>query len=498
MSSFGVEPEGFNAKDQDDVQTEVEDDLRSSFGASLNLLATSVIGQIVGVFTDKITELWEVMSAVYRSQYPDSASGDALDNVCAITGVTRLAAQPSTVTLDQLVLNGGVTVPAGRIVSVGENGNRFVTLADVTNPNAYQITASVQAESEQTGEVAGFAKTIDTIVTPIAGWLAKAAVESANAETYNLSGGETLLVKIDQGSAQTITFQAGDFAVAGAATAAEVVARIDSDLVDGDGLEANGKVLILSDTDGEGSAVEITGGTANTALGFPTTEIKGFNSQDVILGRDIETDVELRQRREQLLATPGVATVEALLAAVLSVEDILDAFIYENVTDVTDADGVPPHSFESVIRGPAAVDADIAQAIFDTKAAGIQAYGTTVIAIEDSQGISHNIGFTRAAEVRIYQAITVVTNTHPTQGPTYPADGDAQVAAALAAKGSELGIGADVIYEAIKCVAFDVSGVVDITAFTIDISAPPTGTSNIGITSRQIPTFSTGDITVTS
>src|SRR5262245_16910771 len=95
MTSFGVTPEGFKQKTTQDLLAEVQDAERATFGPGINLLATSVFGQLNGVFVGRLGELWEVAAAIYRSLYPDSASGEALDNVAAITGALRLGAVKS-------------------------------------------------------------------------------------------------------------------------------------------------------------------------------------------------------------------------------------------------------------------------------------------------------------------------------------------------------------------------------------------------------------------
>lgn len=102
-----------------------------------------------------------------------------------------------------------------------------------------------------------------------------AARESAS-DTYDLSGGKTLTVKIDGGSTQTITFVDGNFAVPSAATAAEVAAVINAQIVGASSLvTSTDKVTIKSDTLGTGSHVEVTGGTANVALAFSTSVADG-------------------------------------------------------------------------------------------------------------------------------------------------------------------------------------------------------------------------------
>jgi hypothetical protein len=60
-----------------------------------------------------------------------------------------------------------------------------------------------------------------------------------------------------------------------AATAAEVAAEINTDTTGCIATDSDGAVLITSDTDGTSSRLQITGGTANSILSFPTNEVSG-------------------------------------------------------------------------------------------------------------------------------------------------------------------------------------------------------------------------------
>jgi hypothetical protein len=486
MSSFGVLTTGFSQKDLQDILDEIVTDERSKFGPDINTSATSVLGQINGIFADQIHQLWQVAAAVYRSQYPDSASGDALNNVAAITGVLREQASRSRA---QLVLNldPGTSVPAGSVVSVGSTGARFQTIAIATNSLGYQANVPVTADSEDFGPIIGNAETIDTIQSAISGWSSGPAIDSGNAETFALSDGQTLTVKADGGITQTATFNTGDFADINNATAAEVAAVVDIDITGVTTHDAGGKVRIETDAQGTGSSIQVTGGTANAALGFATTELAGMNAADAVLGANVESDADFRLRRVEELGATGTSTVEAIRAAVLRVEDIQEAIVFENVTLVTDGDGIPGKAFEVVLFDSSlAVDADIAETIFLSKAAGILAHGTEgPFLVTDSQGFTHSIDFTRATENDIIVAITVAING------TY--GGDDALKSAIAAEGNLQVIGQDVSYEQIKSAAFNVNGVRDVTVFTLD-----GGTSNIIINKREIATFDTSDITVTT
>lgn len=485
--SYGVTLLGFVKKTLDVIVSEIQDDERDSISSTLNFLATSVFGILNGIVGDKFRELWDVQEAVYRSAYPDSASGEALDQVCSITGVQRLPATKSTVTLDQLFLDNGTTIPVGSKVSVGPTGANFVTTAAVSNATGYPGTFSTTAEAEETGPTNGYAGTIDEIQTPILGWNAKAALTCAVAETYTLNG-LTLTIKVDRGSEQTVTF-----ASANPVSAANAASEIQAQVTGLSAVDAGGYVRINSDTDGTGSAVEVTGGTGNTALGFSTTEVKGFNSNDAAAGRNIESDAALRLRREEVLRVGGAGTLEALRAKVLLVDGVTQVYIFENTDLVTDAAGLPGKSFEVVALG--GTDQDIADTIWEFKPTGIEPYGSSSAVVTDSQGFTHTMYFSRPTNVPIYFDLSAEVNED-----TYPLDGDDQIKQQIVDFGNTLTIGEDVIALQFKGQPLEinggVTGVEDVPIFKLGTAPSPTGTVNITINAREIATFDTSDVDV--
>jgi uncharacterized phage protein gp47/JayE len=482
--SYGVTLTGFVKKTLSIILGEIQDDERDLISPTLNMLATAVTGQFNGIFGDKLREAWDVLLAVYRSGYPDSASGDALDGVASITGQVRLRATKSQVTLDQLFVDGGVTIPAGSVVSVGASGARFATLAAVTNAAGYKDTVSVAAEAEEVGQVNGYAGTIDTIQTPIIGWDAKAALTAGNTGPYNING-QTLLVKVDRGTAQTVTF-----ATANPVSAAQAASEIQAQVAGLSASDEGNAPRVYSDTDGSGSSVEVTGGTANALLGFSTDEVKGFNSNDADVGRETETDSAFRLRREQNLRAIGSASLEAIRSRILTeVTGVSQCFGFENTTLITDGAGLPGKSFEMVVQG--GDDQDIADKIWETKPAGIETYGSTSKTVTDSQGQTHTIKFSRPTNVPIYIELTADIIADQ-----YPLDGDDQIKQAIADFGDTLEIGEDVVALQFECIPLDIAGVEDVTIFKIDTVTPPVGTSNITINARELATFDTSDIDV--
>lgn len=236
-------------------------------------------------------------------------------------------------------------------------------------------------------------------------------------------------------------------------------------------------------------AVE-TGGDYNVAAGTvkeitnPMDGVSGCSNPAAIDGgRGRETDEEFRDRYYQSVDYAGGVNADAIAGEIMqNVESVYSAICYENDTDEEDALGLPPHSIEAVVYG--GLDADIAQAIFRRKAAGIQTYGSTTIAVIAASGQSINIKFSRPTTVPVYIKITnLETDTD------YPADGDDRIKSALIdfiggdVRGG-LTIGTDVRYMTLPDVILSVPGVVD---FDLEISETDSdyGESNIVIDTRE-------------
>ena len=219
------------------------------------------------------------------------------------------------------------------------------------------------------------------------------------------------------------------------------------------------------------------------------------NASDAEIGRNIETDAELRIRREAELTLAGSATADAIRADLLAVAGVLQVKVYENPTNAVDADGVPAHAFESVIWDgdtPEAANADIVEAIWGAKPAGIQAYGTTSVSHTDESGNVVVIGFTRSTAKNVYIDITVTTDS------TFDAvNGPAAIKQLLVDRGNQLQQGDDVVALVLRAAALAQPGVTDAPVFELGFSASPSGTANLSVGTREIARFDTARITVT-
>lgn len=233
-----------------------------------------------------------------------------------------------------------------------------------------------------------------------------------------------------------------------------------------------------------------------TVIETPQTGVDSItNSLDAALGRNTETDAELKQRRAELLQRSGTATIEGIRRHVLNVVDVLQCTVIENSTGIFDSDGRPPKCFEAVVSG--GDDTEIATAIFEAKAAGIETHGDITEVIVDSQGISHDIEFSRPTDKDIWLIINITPNTDPNEGDLYPASGDQDIEDALLAYGETFTMGQDVINNQMYTPINTVPGVIGIEVLA-GFSNPPTSSANLTLAADELAIFDSTRIVVNS
>lgn len=218
------------------------------------------------------------------------------------------------------------------------------------------------------------------------------------------------------------------------------------------------------------------------------------NTLDAALGRNDETDPELRAHREAELRRAGSAALDAIVADVSDVEGTIAVRGRENDTEST-VDGLPPKSFQIVVWDgdpPQASGAAIAQAIWNAKAAGIQSFGSETGTAEDRQGADHDVSFSRATQRELYIEIDVMIDDD-----VYPDNGDTLViAAVLAAANTRWTIGADAVPSALIGSAFTVPGVLAVPRLEVDSVTPTVASGTFAIDFDEIARADSARITV--
>lgn len=490
-TGYGITIQGFVRPLLSDIQTEIQNSLYSTFGADINVEPESFFGQIVGLFSERESLIWDAMQDVYDSQNPDEAFGASLDNVGSLRGIPRNQALASVQQNYLLFGSSGTVVPAGTQFSV-QNSPASI----------FQLLAAVTL-------VAG-ASCVQTITF--------SAVPASGTWQLDLGGTETALINWNdslstiQTKVQALEFASGcivtqlsstvlQIAFNGVGTGGFMVQPLfiisESALEDGSsnpititpaitvpGLNQASVSLTATNT----GAVIANAGTLTNIVTPVSGLTGGLNIQDATVGQAVEQDNAYRTRMAQELQIAGAGTVEAIRAKLLEVSGVTAVIIFENTDDVPDGEGRPPHCFEAVVQGGDA--ATIAETIWLTKPAGIATYGNQSYVITDSQGQTHTIYYSLPTAVPVYIIANITTDD------TYPSNGDTLVDQALVTYGNSLGIGAEliVIPRLIAQIAL-IQGIQDAVLLVGTAPAPVTS-DNITPTAYEILSFDTSRVQV--
>lgn len=239
------------------------------------------------------------------------------------------------------------------------------------------------------------------------------------------------------------------------------------------------------------------GEVGNVALGTiteivnPDANVSAIEHTGVLtLGKETETDVELRKRFEIAIEGAGSGTVSSIRGAVMRVNGVSSCMVAENDGDTQDASGRPAHSFEVYVYAPETLDQDVAEAIFRKKPIGIKTYGSVSKTVKDESGKDVTIHFSRVSEVPVYIKITIKKDTH------FELDGVEQIQNALSDYVNDLSNGEDVIYASLYKYIFGVSGVRDVSSLTISTDGSTYSSGNVTISTDHVARLSAANVAV--
>ena len=449
----GLSDAGFVPKRTAELKLELEALVTARFGP-VNLNPESVFGQLIGIAVGQQADLWARLEQVYRSQYPGMAQSVNLDRVVSLNGITRLAAAPTSVVA---VVTGadGTTLAAGKLAAA-ENGSTYalagpvaidadvsvgakISVTSVADNTNYSITLGATTYTYNSGPAA----TAGSILTNLAALMVLAIDGS---EVSDGVGGNWL--RLDYGAQQLIAV----------GPRMQIV-----------------EVSVYADFEGtETGAIELPAGTLTT-IQTPTAGWAAVtNRVEGTLGRDVETDEQLRLRRERSLRLTGSNTLDAIRSALSELPGVLSMRVVANSGTATDAEGTPRQTLWAVVDG--GLPEQIARALYERVAAGIGYRGDVEVdVISPTNGQAFPVKFDRPTNVPYYATVTVVrSDSTPTQVI------DLVRAALVDYSNAEFGIGEDVLYSRLFSPINTVIGDgAYVQSLTIGETSGPTGTTNL-------------------
>ena len=379
---------GFLKKDFHKIKKDIELSLVSSLG-EIDLNSPSVFANLVSIFAEREANIWQQCEAVYNASYPNTAEGYSLDGICAITGVAREVGTYSEV-ICQLTAVNYTKIPKNSKVKVKTTGNIFVSAHEVTINNEACHAINLQ-------------------------------VNNASATSYQLNINNEKLVydKLNGDDPKAIAK-----AIAGLArkcntnlvikdheaeisiTAKEPFETFSCFISDG--------IKIISCTNHVGFRSLEKGSIVAPAHSLTNihTPLTGWIASNNItaakVGNDLESDTDLRARRNHSVKLGGSGTLESIKSTLLNLTGVTSVTVYENSSNKLDSRGLPANSFEALITG--GKNLDIARAIWQKKPAGIKTHGQISIALKDSSNKQQVVSFSRPRKVFVHSEI-IITKT---------------------------------------------------------------------------------------
>lgn len=486
MAEYGLTSSGFIPKRLEDIKADVEAALIEKFG-EIDLEPDSVFGQIIGVLSSQLTEIWEQMDVVYKSQSPASAEGAQLDDVVSLTNIQRFGATESRVVIQ---VNGDESsvLPAGSIVSQEITGTQFETDSEliVSKDTLHKAELSFEVNNSTEYSLDINSETISYTSTSSADFLEIAScISDLISDNDNLN--ETVECEIDTDNELII------------------IKIIDSSSLESFSISN----LIELSLDNIWSPISITclleGNIAVPAgsINKLDTSVSGIsnitNISEGTPGRNIEEDDALRIRRIESISALSSSTLASIVAIIKNeVEEVTDCFGYENVTDDV-VSGMLPHSFEIIVDAlnNSEINDKIAKVIWENKPSGIATNGNTSIDIEDINGDNQIVKFSHATNKYVHIELTYDTADSDND---FPVNGEQLIKDRLVEIGDGYTFGSDVLIQVISSASYASTGVSNSTA-RIAVTdnpedTPAWQTSNIRLDKQYLPKIDESRITL--
>ena len=447
MAKYGLTPQGPNPKRLDVILEDMHSKMTDRLGVNTRQNPQSLLNHILTNVADEIAELWEFGVDVYHSQYTSSATGVSLDYAAQFGGSTREMAAKSYYSILCTGLDG-TTIPAGTVI------------ASDTNP-ATSLTTTVDAAITRSA----FNKATVVLASPAA---TTALGVALNGNLY------TITPDPKQSTSEALE------ALGTAINDTIVIEAVD---------ETSANTLVLSEnltTASVGSIVTfetVDAGNIFIPNGVITKIVKAVpgltavsNVGSYVAGRLAESDVEFRRSYADKIYNRSSAMLESIKSAILkNVQGVVSVAPYENCTNEVDSAGRWPHSIEVVVEGGDATE--IAQQILNTKAGGINTFGSVETTLHGVYGEDIVVRFNRPTYVKVWfkVGITLSPNTNP------PTNYVELVKEQILEKMSVLGAGENVIPQKFN---LQVSGIdyIDVWLF----ATPNDGDMPTGYTQRSV------------
>lgn len=376
----GVTSTGFETPTFDEQLNEIvtEANTPEKFGAAFPTTPDSPAGILFNIITGALIDHYDITRSVASQGNRDEAEGKYLDDLAALNGIYRLTSAPSTGSLVFTAIDG-TTIPVNTAVRFNTSSN--VTLCSentlITRTQCYKLKVTIPTATNglsYTLRINNYQYSVTGNISSTVTTIRDALVSAINAVSVTqgvsaISDGSTsITVSLDE-------YRNG--------LTLNVITNLTLNNVSG----------IVKYQAASNGTLNFYAGQAVTLVNLVAGVASVANLVDWSVGREVETDAELRIRMDSKESTTGTATKPAIESSVSNLDGVLSTLIKENTTFSVDVDGRPPKSYELYVEG--GDDDSIAVEIWRTKPAGISTFGGISKIIIDQNGDEQEVNFSR-------------------------------------------------------------------------------------------------------
>lgn len=436
ITNHGLEKPSLN-----DCIQQIGDALEAEIG-QVNREADSVTGQWIGVEAEASAVHFEALEFLWSSRFINTATGYALDAIGQWVGVSR---RSKSYTKVNAVVFGreSTSVPDGSIAASGNHQFKIDSDTVITRSNLISGTFSVDNNNQESYQIringndySYKKKDTDTLINIAAGM--SELIDSGGLFTASTNGSTVILTSSNLIQGYPVSLSAG-----------LNWSRIGSP---------------AAFTATESGSIHIKAGDLKT----PVSAVAGWdgvsNLVDGSTGSDRESDESYRNRLlKSRNGSVAAATSSAIESRLISeVDGVTLVHVIENSTMQT-VENMPPKSINVIVEGGS--EQEIANAIWQYKAAGIETYGQIRLTAYDRYGKAHDVQFSRPSDVDLYVKVTVSALNNEE---SLPANIISAIKGAVSQYIATLGLGEDVITQ--RLYGYIYSATTGIGKMTVTIS----------------------------
>lgn len=127
-------------------------------------------------------------------------------------------------------------------------------------------------------------------------------------------------------------------------------------------------------------------------------------ANNYITGDTGETSSEFRNRRDKTMEAPSQGFDESLQSQLLNLDNVTQAKVYDNRSDVT-VNNIPPHTVWTIVEGGS--PSDIGRTIYNNVPPGIPMKGQQVVEVPKINGLSENVYYDLPRPINLYVKATI-------------------------------------------------------------------------------------------